>query len=451
MRPLLLAAVDTTKAGYVNQGMNQVTDNDGNIPYVVKHAIRYARDAAIFYPVGDRETNPVTHDWARPSKIASYISDNHRVVLSSSERGDRLQFKALHAAGNRTSLSRVLSYSTNVLDHLPYTITGPKEPKAPLYGVELEACGDYSAGDLIAAQKDLFFIMKQDGSIHGSKPNCYEMVTVPATMKAHKRLWAEFFEKIDYTKFDTSKDTGNGMHVHIDRKSFTKNHLNRFTWFITNPGNDDFMLAISERPTKANYQEWARTPNHFGHTTKITASRYASSTNGSLRGAVHCKGTKTVEVRIFKGIVSYATIVKNLEFVDSVFDYTSTTMLCQLSLANYLSWLKKTPKNKYQMLKTFIGEIKLDEMLAAADIVEYLWNTSVTYDVVDKINRAPFAITKAHVTILNRKARKRTYLYKAGKLVCIVPNGGLLAKLDKSVQQKQTRGSASFTLNTFAA
>lgn len=426
-------------------------DEDENLPYFIRQVLRYSRDAKLFYPFGSRDQCPISWDWTTPSELLAAQVEGARVSVHFSTNRKRLDFKALAGTANRRLLSRVLSYSTNVFDHLPYTIKGPKEPKALTYGVELEACGDYTPTQLIDAQKDLFFIMKQDGSIFGDRQYCYELVTVPASLKAHKRLWAEFFEKVDYQLFDTSKNTGNGMHVHIDRKAFTHSHLTRFTWFITNPGNEDFILAISERPTKKNLDEWASRPNHHHFATKIQASKYAASTNEGIRGAVHFKRNQTVEVRLFKGIVSYATIVKNLEFVDSVYYYTQQTMLSQMNLRSYIDWLNATPKNKYQMLKAFISEIKIEDMIASADVSDYVWKENRDYIVVEKLNKAPFKITNTHITALNKKRRKRTYVLKSGKVVCVAPTGGLLAKLDKSVQQKQTRGAATFSMTNYAA
>lgn len=431
---------------------SDVNYNDGNCPSIIGILFRYASGTSCFFPHSSRDNMPVVADWTTPHQLKTYYdNEDYRCSWEFSSNCTRLVYNVKPKAGSRSSISRILNYSTNVFDYLPYTIKGPKEPAATLYGVELEACGDYTPQELVAAQKDLFFIMKQDGSIFGNKRNKYELVTVPASLRAHKRLWAEFFEKVDYTKFDTTKDTGNGMHVHIGRSAFSKTHLNKFTWFIVNPAHEDFILLVSERPTKNNLKEWAPTPNMFGWVSKITASQVAASANNGIRGAVHYKSNKTVEVRLFKGIVSYATVVKNLEFVDSVFEYTRQTPLCQLSLRNYLAWLDATPKNKYQMLKTFFTEARVPTLLLGAELTEYLWSADQDHVLEDKLNKAPFKITNAHITYLNKKRRKRIFILKDGRVICVRNNGGLLAKLDKSMQQKQTRGAATFALSEFAA
>jgi hypothetical protein len=427
--------------------------SEGVLPRLIVAIYKYINNAPMFVlDNASARALGVVADWYRPSDIKSWLDDGYRITFSVTIEGQGVTYiKCKPKPGDRRHLEQILSYSTNVLDHLPYTIKGPKEPKATLYGVELEACSDYTPKEVITAQKDLFFILKQDGSISGSKSQKYEMVSVPASLRAHKRLWAEFFDKVDYRKFDVSKDTGNGMHVHIDRKTFTKEHLNRFTWFIINPANQDFLFAVSERPTKANMHEWARVPDGvIFQPSKVSASRIAIALNRNLRGAIHFKSDKTVEIRLFKGIVSYATVVKNLEFVDSVVEFTRVTSLKNISLSHYLDWLETLPKNKYTVLKTFYEEAKVRQHTLNAQLTEYIWNTENPEDVTEKLNKAPFTVTNDHITVLNKRKRKRTFILKNGKVECVVKRGALLAKLDLDIQKKQTRGSASFTMTEFA-
>lgn len=349
------------------------------------------------------------------------------------------------APATREALSTILNYTTNVLDMLPFTMRGGKEQHAPLYGIELEACSNYSPTDIIRAQDELFFIMKQDGSISGVGRHKYEMVTVPATYKVHKRLWAEFFNKVDYREFDVSTNTGNGMHVHIDRKAFkTEQHLNRFTWFMINPANSDFLFELSERPNKNDFSRWAPLPTFGQGASKAKTMRQAVNHNRNLRGAVHFKGNSTVEIRMFKGVVSYATILKNLEFVDSLFHFSLETALTNITLGSYLTWLSSQPQNRYSALRAFIAEFKnLENIQLSNQLKEYLFAENRPEYVIDKLRKAKFPITNKHLTMLNREKRKRTYvLDKEGIVQLAYATGGKLAKLDKMLQDKMTRGKS---------
>lgn len=361
----------------------------------------------------------------------------------------RIHYSEPRTPASREALSTILNYTTNVLDFLPFNIRGKGEQNAPLYGVELEACSNYHPSEIIAAQQELFFIMKQDGSITGEGRYRYEMVTVPCTFKAHKRMWAEFFNKIDYTKFDTSKSTGNGMHVHIDRKAFkAKGHVDRFTWFFINPANFDFLFEVSERPTKNDLLRWAPLPHFREDDSKASIVRQGVRANQGMRGTVHFKGNKTVEIRMFKGVVSYATVVKNLEFIDSVFNFTLETSALNVTLPKYLAWLNAQPKNRYQLIREFITQFKnLEQVMLSNQLKEYLFATSKPESVLAKLKQAKFKVTNKHLTVLNREKRKRTYILdKEGNLQLAYSNGGKLASLDKAMQAKMTRGSTSLNI-----
>lgn len=392
-----------------------------------------------------------------PSQALVILNENPEAVLHVSVGGPSdwvLTVRSPRITATRNELNQIFNYSTNVLDLLPFNIRSKTEAKAPLYGIELEACSNYSIQQVIEAQSDLFFIGKQDGTITGSGAHKYELVTVPASFKAHKRLWADWFSKLDYTKFDTSKDTGNGMHIHIDRTSFfdTK-HLNRFTWFIINPANLEFMFEISERLTKNELQRWAPMPGFSPSRSKIYCMRNAAAINRGLRGAIHFKNNKTVEVRLFKGVVSYATILKNLEFVDSVFHYTAETTLQHVNLNNYLTWLKAQPVNRYTALREFLAQLKtMDNLLFSNQIKEYLFNINQPDAILAKLNKAPFSITSKHITAINRERRKRTFiLNKDGTISLAYNSGGKLASLDQIYQSKMTRGAQSLTVSAMVS
>lgn len=427
----------------------QLYTGDRFVPITVSNIYLYTRDQPILRPKGSHDDFDVSPDVYRPSAFLTLQTAGNRFGFY--YENNKAYYTQILDPNSRRRYERVLNYSTDVLGTLNYTIKGEKEPTAVLYGVELEANGEYTPKEIITAQKELFFLLKQDSSISGRFRQNYEMVTVPCSLRAHKRLWAEFFDKVDYTKFDTSRDTSNGMHIHIGAQVFEKTpgHRNRFTWFFINPAHSQFILEMSERKNMTDLSRYSRIadvaqePDRYYNTAQV-----AESINRG-RGAIHYKGP-TVEVRIFKGIVSYATIVKNLEFVDSVLEYTRTVSLAKLSLSDYLTWLRKTPKNQYEMLKTYLVEIKVSNLETAATLDTYLWGHRDDHVITEKLNKAPFKVTNAHLTILNKRKRKRTFILKDGVVTCVSKgNGGVLAKLDQIAQKKQTRGAASFVSENF--
>lgn len=348
----------------------------------------------------------------------------------------------------REPLYQVLNYSTNPCSILDWPIVEPGEHKPMLYGVELECTFDYPLKEVIDAAHTPFFIAKQDSSISGSKRQAAELVTVPMSLKALKRHYAHWFQNLDYTRFDVTKDTTNGMHVHMDRQGFDgKKHIQNLAWFYLNPANRDFLIYVSERGSLEamnRYSPIAQFPNNMS---KIKAYKRVVEVASAHRGIVNFGKQTTVEIRMFRGIVSFAELCKNLEFVDAVFQFTrGEKSLGQLSAAHFIAWLRKTPVNRYTMLKKFIDRCKnLDSLMLACEVYDEVFNITDPEKIKELLNKSKLQLTNAHVTILNR-GKKRTFVLnkETGLLDVVLSNRSKLADVDRVVESRYTR-------NAFAA
>lgn len=311
---------------------------------------------------------------------------------------------------NRRGIEKTLSYSTNICELLPYPMKEKNEYNPVFYGVELELATDYSTKELVNATEELFVIGKQDGTISGTKNNKVELVTIPASLKSHKIQWAKFFSKLKYENFDCTKQTNNGMHVHIGRTHFNgKGHVNRLAFFVNNPSNYNFFFIVSER-TAANITQF--TPFAKPIHNKGRSIARAIDNAYAIRGAVNVKKSETIEIRLFKGIVSYATILKNLEFVDSIFHFTKDASLSELTLKHYTDWLAKTHTNKYMVLKKFITEIKnLEKMIKASEVHDMVFLERDPKKMMDIIDKGKVVIDNDHVTALNKLKGVRTFVF----------------------------------------
>jgi len=339
-------------------------------------------------------------------------------------------------------IRKLFNYTADVLKYLPYVIRQdhPSEQTAPLYGVELETVSNLSPESIIDAQEQLFFIIKQDASIRGRGRHAGEIVTVPCTLKSHKLLWADFFNRVNYEEFDCTTDTGNGMHVHVSQDAFSdRAHLRNFAWFFANPCNMRFTLALSERPTEADLRNWAMIPDWSAQTTKAQAhlrNEMACKNNGH-KSAVNFKGSSTVEIRIFKGIVSYATIIKNLEAVDAVFHWSKTVSFQSSTLGNFLDWLSKTPKNKYSLLKKFIAVLPMEEILFDVTLKEVTFVATEPEVILERVNKSNLILTNKHLRLLNGKREKKKFILVNGKLEILDGRKkGRLSHVDKAAAAK---------------
>lgn len=352
---------------------------------------------------------------------------------------------------DRNPLYDRLPYSANPMNYIPYPNLLEKEKDPVLLGVELELSTEYSWRQLVDAAEDPFFILKQDGSITGSKPNLAELVTAPSSFKYLKRQFALWFDKLDYNKFDTTTNTGNGMHVHVGKEHFEDRiHMRNFCWFLNNPANQDFNVLISERGTYQIMSRYSPICSFYGCSTKMRAYRRVLELVGNgFRGISNFKGginrSDTIEVRMFKGIVSYASIVKNLEYVESLFYFTrSLSSYRELSLKHYLEFLNKTPKNRFTVLKEFleVEKVALKKLLPAAEVKDIIFNVEGPHKILELIHKSGLKVTKEHLAFLNKRKRTKTFALdpKTGQLMIIGGVGSKLVHLDKAIANRYLMG-----------
>lgn len=431
-------------------GTCRTTPDNYRFGGLLGHLTLYLQDMRCFNTsVGSRIGNSV-----RPSEVLAGMAQQPDGVVSVVKAGVgsratwSLWWKLPVNPNDRSSLYAVLSHSANVLDYLPFDkklLEGPCTETR--YGVELECCTDYNMRALIDAQEKLFFAGKQDGSIQGVGLLKVELVTLPITLSEHKVAWHKLFRVLDYSRFDTTVDTNNGMHVHVSKKVFGVNrsddvhkssHLRKFTWFISHPGHLPFILAISERK-KNSLDAWAPIATYQGMT-KGAAFNRAVGMAQQMRGSVNIpNGKPTVEVRLFKGIVSVATILKNLEFVDAVIEFTRNAGIREVGLKYFFSWLDKTPRNKYQFLKTFVKQVKTEELLDGAELFEAIFTEENPDRIITILKSKEFPLKNTHIALINKMKGRRTLIMDEGELKMNPQRKAKLATMDKAFENKYCR------------
>lgn len=271
----------------------------------------------------------------------------------------------------RKSLYQIYEYSTNVISILgtPEKSWSDKEGNVNIFGVELEASTDYEPQNIIDAFPDIFAICKKDSTVTGEKTYPIEIVTIPASLKRHKKMWSAFFKNIDRDKFDTLDKHTNGMHVHIDRNSFESDglHLKKFCFLMSSKDLQEFNIAISER-TKDAIDKWSKFVTKA--TSIVNIERYTREL--SKYAVVNLGKAATVEVRLFKGVISFTSVIKNLEFTDAILEFTRTASITQINLVSFLKWLSELPSSRYRTLRLCITEIDLEEMYFHSNLTTFL-------------------------------------------------------------------------------
>lgn len=251
-------------------------------------------------------------------------------------------------------------------------------------GVELEyICrnAEHSEAGMASIIKDIanskfgdHAIVKFDSSM-GRPPAVYgmEIVTVPATLAYHKKMFTENFfsaEQAFHKRVKTSELCG--MHVHISKKSFTPLDLGKFMDFINSTENKAFVEAMSGRGHNIYAVKVPLPPrNKFGLSVAAKIVKTACSggvikrgldtqdrgrNNETRRVAVNVDNKHTIEVRIFKSSNDKNNVIRKLEFCESLVKFVRTHSTQQMTVYDYINFiLDARNKGEYKHLVMFLA------------------------------------------------------------------------------------------------
>lgn len=201
-----------------------------------------------------------------------------------------------------------------------------------------------------------FVYLKEDGSIG---PDGAELVTMPATIDAFKEVFP--FDRLDWARKMGARSFyyGNcGFHIHVARSAFTATHMWKFVKFQLN--NPKLCQRVAQRE-ESSYATWYYDDyDKAGLPEFVKGKRF----NGRRYLAINFQNKQTVELRYFKGNILRSAIMKNLEFVQSIYDYTKTlsagdVMRGALTEESYMDWLFET--DEYPNLIHFLSNTENKE------------------------------------------------------------------------------------------
>lgn len=443
--------------------------------FIFSQLISYGTNQEMFHIFRTRDPNiPRGVVFRSPSAVSRmYTScENFTVEVRSDEPWNiKITIVPAGVSSLRLELSEVFGHDLKVTRFFPKPILCKNENNnTPTFGVELELTTDLSVDKLIDSQKELFFVCKQDSSIRGSMPHAYELVTAPMSMKAQRKYWGEWFANTDLSHFDTSKKTNNGMHIHIGRNAFDKNwnaarkeytpkivhvkaensplrgktrtispHLRKMVYFITHPANSEFMLFLSERDADS-LQRWAPIPNYASQNKKQLLSKCLEAA-GNLRGAINLTNRETVEIRLFRGVVSHATLEKNLDIVESFIGFTKDTSYKKLSIKDYLEWLENQPKNKFYALRLFLKDSDIESMTKANEIYTLIFAEKSPHKMLDILKKSNIKIEEQELKLINNQLPQQSFLLKNGELILNPDVFSKLSKYDEIFTKRYLKGA----------
>jgi hypothetical protein len=192
-----------------------------------------------------------------------------------------------------------------------------------------------------------------DSSISGTG---FETVTAPATFSIHKERWPHLFDKGNTSSYLKEVFKGCGIHIHLDRASFTDLHLGKFAEFFHNKKNVKFLQMVGGR-TLNGY-----CPQREG----ITQESGKGNTTGDFKGtdkysSLNMGKTHTVEIRIFDSRNDKVFLLSCIEFAHAVFNFTRRLNRFKMTPGDFCKWLllNKSNRDMYPNLVTRLqGDIK---------------------------------------------------------------------------------------------
>jgi hypothetical protein len=258
---------------------------------------------------------------------------------------------------------------------VPKFLTAKAEPirrEALNYGVEIEMERAESDRDLNSIGRDILdwwgsddMYIKHDGSLeHG-----FELVSHPFTWSHYlnnKNKWTDYLLYIrdlgmSASYYSTRRSIQTcGFHTHMSQAAFTPVHLYKFVQFFYKKSARALITGIAERDhsdfAKFEGIDLSQAAQMCKDKQNPSGSRYSAI--NMMGGHAHEQGNapgdcKTVEVRIFKGDLEPYIFHKNLEFLQSVFEFSSMNPPKGMLVKKYIEHLLLKPDN-WRCLLSFI-------------------------------------------------------------------------------------------------
>jgi hypothetical protein len=223
-------------------------------------------------------------------------------------------------------------------------------------------------------------IMKSDSSL-GSNYGL-EIVTIPATLGYHKKMFDEHFYKIENNFENRIMGTDKcGIHIHIAKNCFTTMDLGKFMAFINSRDNATFIDNIAGRSNNAyalkvplagkNTKGVDRSVRVVksacidGHLKNGLSTHGLPPTTETRRVAVNITNKHTIEVRIFKSSQRQNNLFMKMEFCEALVKFVRCHSMQQMTTYDFVQFiLDSANKKEYPYLvrwlasKNYVGHTK---------------------------------------------------------------------------------------------
>lgn len=149
----------------------------------------------------------------------------------------------------------------------------------------------------------LFF--EEDGSLDDG----FEMISAPMGLDDQRKLWKVALSPSMVRNLRSHDTTTCGLHVHVSRTGLTDLQISKAVCFINDPDNRQLIEAIARRYDVGYCRVMDK---KLGNAHKNDGNRYQ---------AVNLCNRATIEFRIFRGTLRYASVIAAVEFCHAVLSF----------------------------------------------------------------------------------------------------------------------------------
>ena len=231
------------------------------------------------------------------------------------------------------------------------------------FGFELEVSGDPDyAEEFIDRTSDV--VLMSDCSI---EDDGFEIITEPMTRRYFKEVFKPQFEEslkyLDKVGF-TGHNKG-GMHIHISADALSKSQLAQMSEILYGDENDrNIWLCLSQRH-EDKMDEWSSMKNKdysFEEIKNHTETNMPYISNDRRTALNRDTRTKTYEIRIFNSNTRIERVMKNMECVFALIDYTKEYQdsVYRCDTQGFLRYVK-SHRFEYPNLYAFMLERRVEE------------------------------------------------------------------------------------------
>lgn len=207
------------------------------------------------------------------------------------------------------------------------------DPKAPLYGIELETLVKDTSHVTSVYNKIVShgFLGERDGSLDSRRG--IEIVGKPMTFEENRTQWTGLLNALRGKVVGWMAGTGYGMHISVNRQSMSRLHQGKFLVFIHKN------KSLCEKVAGRKEVHWCS--YHSGK--KVVDARHEFDDKYQ---AVSLRSRHRMEVRIFRSTLAPEGFMRNLEFVAAAIAFTRGTGIGCLTEESFREWLKVGGRRK---------------------------------------------------------------------------------------------------------